>query len=166
MFATFKKLILAAAFAGLAFNPAHAADSLTEADAKALVQPFYDLLSRKASVEEASANIHADWKSYYSKDGYKTLGQTMGFLTGPLVKMVPDLNWEIVDVMVTADNEIIVRGEATGTPVGEHFFGQPVSGKSFRIMSIDIHQVEDGKIVKSYHIEDWAGALRQLAAGS
>ena len=91
----------------------------------------------------------------------------MGFLTGPLVKMVPDLKWEIVDVMVTAENEIIVRGEATGTPVGTHFFGQPGHGQNTsRIMSIDIHKVEGGKIVESYHIEDWAGALKQLAAGS
>ena len=29
-------------------------------------------------------------------------------------------------------------------------------------MSIDIHTVENGKIVTSYHIEDWAGAIRQL----
>ena len=25
-------------------------------------------------------------------------------------------------------------------------------------------EAADGKIVKSYHIEDWAGALRQLSA--
>jgi hypothetical protein len=31
-------------------------------------------------------------------------------------------------------------------------------------MSIDIHTIEAGKIVRSYHIEDWAGAMRQLAS--
>jgi hypothetical protein len=37
-------------------------------------------------------------------------------------------------------------------------------GKSFSIMSIDVHTIEGGKMVHSYHIEDWIGATRQLAA--
>ena len=41
-------------------------------------------------------------------------------------------------------------------------FGVNGKGKSFEIMSIDIHTIKDKKIVKTYHIEDWAGALRQL----
>ena len=38
------------------------------------------------------------------------------------------------------------------------------SGKTFEIMSIDVHTVESEKIVKTYHLEDWAGALAQLRA--
>ncbi len=153
--------------AALAFSVSAAhADNLTKTEAQNLVQPFYDMLSQKASAAEASKALHPDWISYYSDQGYKTLDQTMGFLTGPLVKMVPNLKWEIKSVHVTTDNEIVVRGEATGTPVGKAFFGQPVSGKSFKIMSIDIHKVKDGKIVQSHHIEDWAGALKQLAVKS
>ena len=34
-------------------------------------------------------------------------------------------------------------------------------GRAFTIMSIDIHQVEKGRIVRAHHVEDWAGALRQ-----
>jgi hypothetical protein len=29
-------------------------------------------------------------------------------------------------------------------------------------MSIDVHTVEGGRIVRTYHVEDWAGAIRQL----
>ena len=161
-----KKLTIAFFTLLLAWMPAQADNNLTKDEALTLVQPFYNLLSNKESVENASKAFHKDWKSYYSNEGYKTLDQTMGFLTGPLVKMVPDINWEIKSISVTSDNQIIVRGEGSGTPAGEKFFGQPVSGKSFRMMSIDIHEVTDGKIIRSYHIEDWAGALRQLAAGS
>ena len=42
--------------------------------------------------------------------------------------------------------------------------GVPHGGKSFRVMSIDVHTIRDGKIVRSYHVEDWMGATRQLAA--
>ena len=42
-------------------------------------------------------------------------------------------------------------------------FDVPPTGKAFKIMSIDIHTIEGGKIVRSYHIEG-AGAMRQLAS--
>jgi len=149
---------------GLTATPASAGtEKLTAAEAKALVQPFYDLLDGKGTTEAASAALHEDWKSYYSNSGYKGVKKTMGFLSGPLRKMVPDLSWKIQAVSVTDNNEIVVRGRAKGTPAGDRFFGQPVSGKSFTIMSLDVHSVENGKIVKTYHIEDWAGALKQLA---
>ena len=76
-------------------------------------------------------------------------------------KAIPDLKWEIKEVLV-AGNRVTVRGEATGTPAGE-FMGVPHGGKSFKLMSIDVHTVEGGKIVRSYHVEDWLGAVRQLS---
>jgi len=39
-----------------------------------------------------------------------------------------------------------------------------VSGKSFSIIRIDVHTMENGKIVQAHHIKDWAGALKQVAA--
>ena len=43
-------------------------------------------------------------------------------------------------------------------------FGIDGEGKSFDILTIDIHTIEEGKIVRTYHVEDWTGALRQLKA--
>ena len=63
--------------------------------------------------------------------------------------------------MIQAGDRVIVRGRASGTPKGP-LFGVDGKGKSFTIMSIDIHTIKDGKIVKTYHVEDWAGALAQL----
>jgi steroid delta-isomerase-like uncharacterized protein len=77
---------------------------------------------------------------------------------------LPDIKWEIKEVLIAGDR-IIVRGEASGTPSGT-FRGIPASGKSFKIMSIDIHTIEDGKIKRSYHVEDWAGAMRQVSGGT
>ena len=76
-------------------------------------------------------------------------------------KAIPDLKWEIKDILV-AGNRIVVRGEASGTPAGP-LFGVPHSGKSCKVMSIDVHEVRDGKLLRAYHIEDWMGASRQLA---
>ena len=75
-------------------------------------------------------------------------------------KMVPDATWRVLSVTASG-NEVTVRSEASGTPVGT-FFGVPATGRSFRIMAIDMHEVSDGKVVRSYHLEDWAGAIRQI----
>ena len=64
--------------------------------------------------------------------------------------------------METGDR-VIVRGEAIGTPAGD-FMGVPFGGKSFKLMSIDVHTIADGKLTRSYHLEDWMGAVRQLSA--
>jgi hypothetical protein len=29
-------------------------------------------------------------------------------------------------------------------------------------MAIDIHELKDGMIARSYHVEDWASAMKQL----
>lgn len=74
---------------------------------------------------------------------------------------MPDFRFEIRDV-VTMGNKIVVRSEARGTPVGD-FFGVAQSGRVFRIMTIDIHEVEDGKVSRIYHVEDWSRAARQVS---
>ena len=80
---------------------------------------------------------------------------------GSRLKAIPDLKWEIKEVLVSGDR-VIVRGEATGTPAG-NFMGTTTNGKSFKLMSIDVHTIEGGKIARTYHVEDWQGAFRQLS---
>ena len=74
---------------------------------------------------------------------------------------VPDLKWEVKEVLLSGDR-VVVRGEATGHPAGE-FLGVPARGKSFKVMSIDVHTIENSKLARSYHVEDWWGARRQLS---
>lgn len=132
--------------------------------ARTIVAPFYDVLNKPATktvAETVKNSVHPDWRSYsgeiVSKSRDEFSAQVIGF-----GKLIPDLSWTIKEVLVAGDR-VIVRGEATGTPAGE-FFGVPHGGKSFRVMSIDIHTVKDGKLVTAYHVEDWASALRQLSA--
>ena len=80
---------------------------------------------------------------------------------GGFAKLIPDLKWS-VQSMLQDGNFVIVRSRATGTPEGP-FFGVDGKGRSFDIMTIDIHELKDGEIITTYHVEDWAGALQQLA---
>ncbi len=136
------------------------------ADDKQVVQVFYDFLSNPASDEHATAfkNVAAeDWESIGNYSGVnKTAEKFMGQVGG-FGKLIPDLNWK-VEQMIQEGNQVVVRSRATGTPSGP-LFGVDGKGKSFDILTIDIHTIADGKIIRSYHVEDWAGALRQLSAG-
>lgn len=80
---------------------------------------------------------------------------------GGIAQLMPDLDWAIQDTH-QGKNTVIVRSRATCTPVAP-FFGVDGQGRSFDIMTIDIHELEDGKIVRTYHVEDWATGLQQLA---
>lgn len=151
-----RSLALATAFVALG-GTAFAGD-------KESVQTFYDLLSDPSSKELQAAFVEAtspDWESVgdYSgenegRDGF--LGQ-MGFFA----KLMPDLKWD-VQAMYQDGNFITVRSRATATPTGP-LFGVDGEGRSFDILTIDVHELEDGKIVRTYHVEDWAGALQQLS---
>lgn len=138
---------------------------MTEQEAIQLVKPFYDFLGGDSTPEKVKPSYHDDWLSYYSNTGSRNMEETINFVSGPLAQMVPDLKWEIKEVYLTSKDQIIIRGEATGTPVGDNFMGTSISGgKSFTFMSIDIHHLKDGKIAKTYHVEDWLNAIQQIAS--
>lgn len=134
------------------------------ADDKQTVQKFYDLLSNPGSqshVAAFSGAVSDKWESIGNYSGKNKsrdafLGQMGGF-----AKLIPDLKWA-VEAMHQDGDVVVVRSRATGTPAGP-FFGVDGKGRSFDILTIDIHHVEDGKIAKTYHVEDWAGALQQLS---
>ncbi len=139
--------------------PASANDAM-----RAVVEPFYTkILTRASGADVASvaeAVIAEDWQSIgdYSSTP-KSRAEFVKQLTG-FGKLIPDMTWNIEE-MIFSGNRVIVRGRATGTPKGP-MFGVDGKGKSWEIMSIDVHTVEDGKITTSYHVEDWASAIRQL----
>lgn len=83
-------------------------------------------------------------------------------VVGNFANSIPDMTFEIKEVLV-AGARVIVRGEVAGTPAGD-LFGAPHSGKSFKIMTIDIQTIKDGKIAKTFHMENWLSALGQLRA--
>jgi len=91
-----------------------------------------------------------------SKGPEKLMGQLEFFW-----KIIPDLKWEPQQIVNDGD-VYVVRSVATGTPNGD-FMGTLTDGtKAFKITTIDMHTMEDGKFVSTHHVEDWATAMRQL----
>lgn len=134
------------------------------ADDKPTVQKFYDLLSNPGSQEHVSSfstAVAKNWESIGNYSGKNKSREAFLGQMGGFAKLIPDLDWS-VQTMHQDGNVVIVRSRATGTPTGP-LFGVDGEGRSFDILTIDIHHVEDGLIVKTFHVEDWAGALQQLA---
>lgn len=142
------------------FPTAH--PELTVERARKIVAPLYDALNQPrtkdvhALLEQA---CHEDYQSYstneewLSRDALADVFREMGV-------SVPDLAWEVKDVMVIGDR-VIVRGEATGTPAKE-FFGVRPSGRSFKTIAVDVFTVRGDKLASAYHVENWAAAMQQV----
>ena len=74
---------------------------------------------------------------------------------------------QLIDDMFETMNEY--HGVGLAAPqvhAGVRLFvaGFPSKGLPFKTMAIDIHQFKDGKVIKTWHIENWLGALFQMGA--
>jgi ketosteroid isomerase-like protein len=142
------------------------AQTLTDAQARAIIAPWYGLFNVATRGDVRSIQEQVLAADYESCSGYLSSEcwgrETSIKVVGNFSNSIPDMKFEIKEVLV-AGNRVIVRGEVTGTPAGE-LFGTPHTGKSFRMMAIDMQTIKDGKIVKTYHLENWLSALGQLRA--
>jgi predicted ester cyclase len=132
--------------------------------ARKLVTPIYDALTRPGDkdVEALIKSVtSADFQSCGNEGECVDQAAVIARFKG-LASVVPDLTWTIKELFVSGENTIIVRGEATGTPI-KTFLGAEPTGRSFRTMSIDLYTVTGSRISRSYHVENWTAALRQLA---
>lgn len=142
------------------------AQAMTEAQARTAIAPLYTNFSQpiRGDVQTLlEQGTTPDWQSCTGE----AAGDCRGRAASAKVfegfgKALPNMQHVIKEVIVAGDR-VLVRGEINGTPAGD-FFGVPHTGRSFTIMTLDVHTLRDGKIAKTYHLEDWAGALGQLRA--
>lgn len=139
---------------------------MVQADDSAVVTAFYtEGLTVSPGTDAAAAFgkvLSENWQSIGDYSGKAKTRDEFVQQIGGFHKLIPDMTFKIEDMVISGDT-YVVRSRASGTPVGP-MFGVDGKGKSFTIMTIDIHKVSDGKIVTSHHVEDWAGALKQLKA--
>ena len=156
-----RRTALAAGAALLATTPAAFAND------RAVVEAFYtEFLNASGPKDKAAlaARLMApNWQSIGDYSGKNKSREELAKQIGGFHQLMPDLTWAIEEI-IQSGNRFVVRGRASGTPKGP-LFGVDGKGKRFIIMSIDIHTVKDGQLMESYHVEDWAGALKQLSGG-
>ena len=132
----------------LVSQTAMAKERITPQAAKTIqnVKIFYENFTQPTSMsnlELIQKTTTTDWQSCQNGEGCR--GQEVSAKAfGQYAKMIPDMRLTMQEIMMDK-NKVIVRGELTGTPSGD-FFGVPHTGKSFKIMTIDIHTIRNGKI--------------------
>jgi len=143
--------------------PAVAASILTIEEARRIVAPLYDALNQPGKKDVAALLAKAcnpDYRSYGTNEDWLTREQ-LAEVFKMIGSAVPDLRWTIEDIQTFGD-QIVVRGEAAGTPTGELFGAKP-TGKSFKTMALDLFTVKNGKLASAYHVENWMTALQQIS---
>lgn len=132
---------------------------------ESVVLPFYRLgltVNATTTPTEVLGRVLAEDFRSVSSQGEKGRAALIGQLEG-FWRLIPDLCFEVQDVVSSGD-KVVVRCVATGTPRGP-FLGIETDGtRSFRIDTIDIHELRDGRVVRVHHVEDWAAAIRQVRA--
>ena len=139
-----------------------AAAPLTIMEARTIVAPLYDALNQPGKKDVAALLAKAtnpDYRSYSTNEDWLTRDQ-LAEVFKMIGSAVPDLRWTIEDIQTFGD-QIVVRGEASGTPTGELFGAKP-TGKSFKTMALDLFTVKNGKLASAYHVENWMTALEQI----
>jgi predicted ester cyclase len=137
---------------------------MTVEEAREVVAPWYALfnIATRGDVREVHEQVltedYQSWSGYLPGEcwGRDTSIKVVSKFAGTL----PDMRFAIHEVLV-AGNRVVVRGEVSATPSGE-LFGLPHTGRSFRIMAIDIQTLRGRKIAETFHMENWMSALAQL----
>ena len=150
-----KPLMFGAALMALAY-PAFA-----ESDQVAIVKHFYEAFN-KHDTSLFDKALAKDWV-----DEPMNLGQGPGLegfkpVAAGFDKIFGDMQIVPQDFIEQGD-KVVVRSLFTGKQIGD-FAGIPATGKPISIMTIDIHQIKDGKVVKTWHLENWMAAMAQLGA--
>ncbi len=136
-----KRLVELVVTAAMLTIPATAsAQTLTEAQARAAIAPWYQLFNQPVQGDMKTLQeqiLTADYDSCWGYLPGECWGREASIkVVGGFAKSIPDMKFDIKEILVAGDR-VVVRGEVTGTPAGD-LFGVPHTGKSFRIMAIDI----------------------------
>lgn len=145
--------------------PSHAASTCmhigTSTANTALVKIFYRALDRHepALLDQVLAN---DWTVIPPAAGQLAGREGMkGAMAGHYTSF-PDFHVANDDFVAQGD-KVVVRSTIHANQLGS-FTGVPASAKAVTITAVDIHQICDGRVVKTWHVEDWLSGLFQMGA--
>ena len=67
------------------------------------------------------------------------------------------------DDFIAQGDKVVVRSTITATQAGP-FVSVPASGNKITVIAVDIHQICNGKIDQTWHVEEWLSGLYQMVA--
>jgi steroid delta-isomerase-like uncharacterized protein len=128
---------------------------------KALIRKWYDCWNK--GDWEALYALHADnFVDHNARPGLPPGIEGMKQDIQMIVTAVPGSQITLSHLMADGD-KVIDHGTLTGTNTGPTM-GIPPSGKPVRITATNIWQIQNGKIVAIWHVEDILGMMQQIGA--
>lgn len=103
-----------------------------------------------------------DWEDIPLAPGQAAGPERLKAIVREFRTAVPDLQVSIHDALAEA-GRIAVRAELSGTHQGA-FLGVPATGLPIRIVIHEFHELREGRIARTWHLEDLFGALAQIGA--
>lgn len=137
--------------------PVHAADDASAY--KKDVVLWYEAFNQKdpALLDRV---LSASWVDIPAVHGQRPGPEGAKPLLSSLTTAFPDLELTLKDIFQDG-NRVIVRAEMSGTQRAP-FMGFAAKNRKMSIQVVDIHEFKDGKIVRTWHTEDWLTGLHQL----
>jgi steroid delta-isomerase-like uncharacterized protein len=123
------------------------------------VRLWYEAFNRKDSAI-LDRILSADWIDIPAAPGQPTGLEGAKKALVRLTTVFPDFAVTVQEILQDGD-KVIVRSQITGTQNGT-LKGLPAKHREVSFMAIDIHDFKDGRIVRTWHCEDWLTGLRQL----
>ncbi|HTW02090.1 MAG TPA: ester cyclase [Streptosporangiaceae bacterium] len=128
-----------------------------------LIGSFYEAASGKTELLDAV--MTDDWDDIPRGPGQEPGRAGARSLVERLSKVFSDLRIvveEIIDARGDDGNGMVgVRAKMHGVHTGE-LFGVAPTGRETEVRAHDFHEIVDGRIVRTHHIEDWLGWLQQV----
>jgi predicted ester cyclase len=130
-----------------------------------LIGTFYEAASGKSELLDAV--ISDDWEDIPLGPGQEPGRAGARSLTEGLSKVFSDLRIvveEIIDGRGDDGNGMVgVRAKMHGVHTGE-LFGIAPTGRETEVRTHDFHEIVDGQIVRTHHMEDWLGWFQQVGS--
>ncbi len=160
-----RKISIVLALSAFVVAPAHAAKSCqspgTPSENITLVKGFYEAFNTP-SKPMLDGILADDWVDVPLAPGQGPGREGMKGALDGLLASFPDFHVKNED-FIAAGDKVVVRSIITATQRGA-FAGVPATGKPLKIMAIDIHQICNGRVLQTWHLEDWLSALFQIGA--
>jgi predicted ester cyclase len=130
-----------------------------------LIGTFYEAASGKS--ELLGAVITDDWQDIPLAPGQQPGSAGARTLIEGLSKAFSDLRFvveEIIDARGHDGNGMVgVRARMNGVYTGE-LFGIAPTGRPTEVRTHDFHEIVDGRIVRTHHMEDWLSWFQQVGS--
>ncbi|SPB15630.1 polyketide cyclase [Caballeronia novacaledonica] len=129
--------------------------------AREAVERLYRAFSTK-DVALLRQAVTPDWEYLPEPPGQQPGPDQMIPIFEDLTTALPDMRIEILDMLVQ-DDRVGIRAEVSGTQSGP-LLGIAATKKPIRFAIHSFHELRDGLVSKTWHLEDWLSVFRQLDA--